>query len=210
MRPTPPQSPRARRPRLLLLGTAVLAALIVTQPWRGSVSRNSRVLMEEEALPGVRVEAVGSGTAALGGRLAAAAGQREGAAGSSDAVQRATSNAVGTAAAAAGATGQPVVLEGRAACVAAATTGPVPVHGWVQKAGPLPMHLLDGPVTQQRHQAYFRWRDSRNSSIRTQEALVGGKPGGCWRLLLLVLYLLHSSGASPPPPQQHPAATPRC
>ena len=69
------------------------------------------------------------------------------------------------------------VLQGRPACVAAATTSPVAVHGWVRKAGALPMKLLDGPATKERHQAYYRWRDFGNVSTQTTEVLVDGRPG---------------------------------
>ena len=69
------------------------------------------------------------------------------------------------------------VLQGRPACVAAATTSPVVVHGWVRKAGALPMSLLDGPTTKERHQAYYRWRDLGDASTQTKEVLVDGKPG---------------------------------
>jgi hypothetical protein len=70
-------------------------------------------------------------------------------------------------------------LEGRAACIAEATSMPPPVHGWVKKAGVLPMRHLDGPQTAARHQTYFRWRDSGNLTLLTQEALVNGQPGVC-------------------------------
>jgi hypothetical protein len=68
------------------------------------------------------------------------------------------------------------VLQGRPACVAAATTSPIAVHGWVRKAGALPMTLLDGPSTKERHQAYYRWRDFGNVSTQTTEVLVDGRP----------------------------------
>ncbi len=76
------------------------------------------------------------------------------------------------------------VLQGRPACVAAATTSPVAVHGWVRKAGALPMSLLDGPTTKERHQAYYRWRDFGNVTTQTTEVLVDGMPGesSCWSI----------------------------
>ena len=72
----------------------------------------------------------------------------------------------------------------RSGCVAAATTSPVAVHGWVRKAGALPMSLLDGPTTKERHQAYYRWRDFGNVTTQTTEVLVDGKPGesSCWSI----------------------------
>ena len=70
-------------------------------------------------------------------------------------------------------------LEGRPACIASATSSPVPVHGWVNKAGPLPMRLLDGPATKARHHAYFAWRDRWNVTEQTREFVVDGQPGEC-------------------------------
>lgn len=171
--PTPPGSPRGRQSRLLVLSTAVLAALVVTQPWRPSPSDAYPALLEEEELPGARLQRGRSSTAGPGAAAAVAA------------VQRAADD--GKAAAAASSSSSSSAqqqkpdpfrgLQGRAACMAAATTEPVPVHGWVKKAGPLPMHTLDGPVTPQRHQAYFRWRDDKNGSRRTQDVMVDGRLG---------------------------------
>lgn len=171
--PTPPGSPRARSSRLLFFASAVLAALVVTQPWRPDPSRASRMLLEEEELPGASRQRAGSATVALDAAAAAAAVQLASAAAAAASSSSSSSSSVQ----AAQQQQQQGGLQGRAACVAAATTGPVPVHGWVKKAGPLPMHLLDGPVTPQRHQAYFRWRDARDDSKRTQQALVDGRLG---------------------------------
>lgn len=83
----------------------------------------------------------------------------------------ATTAVGGTTAVAAGGSG---TLAAREVCVTAAVIDPTPVHGWVEKAGSLPMHLLDGPDTKQRHQAYFTWRDTGTVEEQTQEALVNG------------------------------------
>ncbi|KAI3432395.1 hypothetical protein D9Q98_003951 [Chlorella vulgaris] len=66
-------------------------------------------------------------------------------------------------------------LPGRAGCIVNASTMTAPVHGWIVKAGALPMRLLDGPQTLARHQAYFKWRDSGNLSLLMQQATVNGQ-----------------------------------
>ena len=196
--------PRRQTSRLrwvLTMSTAVALALIVTQPGRSSRERARLLVDHHEDL---------AGKSWAGGSAEAAA-------------EQAAQVAARTAAEADADASEPK-LTGRAACVAAATIDPTPVHGWVKKAGPLPMALLDGPQTLRRHQAYFAWRDAgaSNASLLVREAQVDGKPGGwvggwtpgrCCRApsACVLMKLLQCSwckeGSQDPPAPRRPAAT---
>lgn len=169
----------------LTMLSAVALAFVVTRQPRVGIERRGRGLVEGDLLPGSRTR--GSGGAASssfadrrssgGARgVSAARGDAQlhlGGDGGSGSSSGGGSDAVGSEA-------DPDLepqLEGRAACIAEATTMPPPVQGWVKKAGALPMRLLDGPQTRARHQAYFRWRDSGNLTLLTQETQVDGQPG---------------------------------
>ena len=156
--------------------TAVALAFVVTHHPSGSSDGRGRELGEEDLLPGGGA-ADGTGSRGTGGaRGVSAAGT--GAADGSLAASTGGGVVGGGGDSISGeADPESAQLEGRAACVARATTMPAQVHGWVSKAGALPMRLLDGPQTPARHQAYFRWRDSGNQSLLTQEVVVDGKPG---------------------------------
>lgn len=157
--------PRRQTSRLrwaLTMSSAIALAVIVTQPGRNSKER-ARLLVEREELAGK--------SWVDGSAEAAAAGEAE---------QLAAARKAAAAAAEADAEIYEPKLTGRAACAAAASIDPTPLHGWVKKVGPLPMGLLDGPQTLRRHQAYFDWRDAgaSNASLLVREAQVDGKPGG--------------------------------
>ncbi|PSC73500.1 MAP kinase phosphatase 6 isoform B [Micractinium conductrix] len=133
---------------LAVMSTAILLAVVVTQP--GRPLRGARQLGE-------------AGDHVVGPNSSAAAAA-------------AIEAALGRTATGDGAAGAARLSAERSACIAAAVNGPVPVFGRVTKAGPLPMHLLDGPNTSQRHQAYFAWRDFGVDEEQTQQAVVNGVP----------------------------------
>ena len=158
---------------LATMSTAVLRAVIVThEPGRPlhRERRHARRLISAGsaagAAAGVTAEEAASWAAATANGAAAAAGGRTGAA---------AFGSGGTTLQAGGGGATDAHFATHDECVTVATTGPTPVHGRVQKAGPLPMHLLDGPNTTQRHRAYFAWRDFGTEEERTQEWLVDGK-----------------------------------
>lgn len=158
---------------LAIMSTAVLLAVIIThEPARPphSERRHGRRLISAGTAAGAAAGATSDEAASWAAATANGAAE---AAGGRTAAAAFGSGGTTLQAGGGGATG--ARFASRDECVTAATAGPIPVHGRVQKAGPLPMHLLDGPNTTQRHRAYFAWRDFGTQEERTQEWMVDGK-----------------------------------
>ncbi|KAL4434789.1 hypothetical protein ABPG77_005316 [Micractinium sp. CCAP 211/92] len=158
---------------LAIMSTAVLLAVIIThEPARPphSERRHGRRLISAGSAAGAAAGATSDEAASWAAATANGAAE---AAGGRTAAAAFGSGGTTLQAGGGGATG--ARFASRDECVTAATAGPIPVHGRVQKAGPLPMHLLDGPNTTQRHRAYFAWRDFGTQEERTQEWMVDGK-----------------------------------
>lgn len=158
---------------LATMSTAVLLAVIVTHESGGQPNRewrHARRLISTGsaagAAAGVRTDEASSWAAATANGASSSAGGRSAVA---------AFGTGGTTLQTGGGGATSTRFASHDECVTAATTGPTPVHGRVQKAGSLPMHLLDGPNTTQRHRAYFAWRDSGTEEERTQDWLVDGK-----------------------------------